>query len=208
MREDEQLRADLLALLKSKSVFHGDFTLASGGKSKYYVDCKLTTLDPKGAWLAGQVLRAAVRRQEAARGISIDALGGLTMGADPIALATGMVSHWEKDEKVLQVFSVRKSPKAHGQTKLIEGNFKNGDTVVVLDDVITRGESTLAAINAVEKEGGKIAFIMALVDREEGGRKAIEARGYEVIAIFNREELFGEPAQSPPRDNRGLALVV
>ncbi len=207
MREDEQLRTDLLALLRSRSVFHGDFTLASGGKSKYYVDCKLTTLDPQGAWLTGQVVGAVIRREEAARRMSIDAIGGLTMGADPIAIATGMVSRWAKDEKVLQVFSVRKTPKAHGQTKLIEGNFKKGDTVVVLDDVITRGESTLAAINAVEKEGGKIAFVVALVDREEGGRKAIEDRGYQVVTVFNREELFGQPSKAPVSLGHG-ALVV
>jgi orotate phosphoribosyltransferase len=206
MQNYEHLRAELLTLLKAKSVFHGDFTLASGGKSKYYVDCKLTTLDPQGAWLTGQVVREVIRREESKQGISIDAVGGLTMGADPIAIATGMISQWAKDKKVLQVFSVRKTPKAHGQTKLVEGNFKKGDTVVVIDDVITRGESTLAAISAVEKEGGKIAFIVALVDREEGGRKAIEERGHRVLSVFNRAELFGQ-SESPASQKRDSALV-
>src|SRR5882762_9450986 len=151
-------KSELLELLKKKSVFHGDFTLASGGKSKFYVDCKLTTLDPRGAWLAGQCMHELIRRQEATLGVHIQSVGGLTMGADPIALATGIYSFVAKDKQPLQTFSVRKTPKSHGQTKLIEGNFKSGDTVVVIDDVVTRGESTLKAISAVEKEGGKVAF--------------------------------------------------
>ena len=119
------------------------------------------------------------------------------MGADPLALAIGMFSQFAKDEKVLEVFSVRKAPKAHGQTRLIEGNFKKGQTVVVLDDVVTRGESTLTAIDAVEKEGGKIAFVAVLVDRQEGGRQKIEERGYKVYPLFTKEELLGGNAPSP-----------
>jgi orotate phosphoribosyltransferase len=181
-----------LALLHKKSVFHGEFTLASGGKSNVYVDCKLTTLDPEGAWLVGQLMHALIRKTQASKGLQLDGLGGLTMGADPIALSVGMYSHWAKDPQPLQVFSVRKTPKSHGQTKLIEGNFKPGHSVVVIDDVITRGESTLAAINAVEKEGGKVAFVASLVDRQEGGRDKIEAAGHLVVSLFNRAELFGE----------------
>ena len=98
----------------------------------------------------------------------------------------------------LQAFVVRKAPKSHGQTKLIEGNFTPGDLVVVLDDVVTRGDSTLAAIDAVEKEGGKIAFVAVLVDRQEGGRQKIESRGYAVVSAFQREELFpSDPVQHP-----------
>src|SRR5688572_27921379 len=121
----------------------------------------------------------------------IDATGGLTMGADPLALAIGMFSQFARDKKVLDVFSGRKTPKAHGQTKLIEGNFKKGQTVVVLDDVVTRGDSTLTAIDAVEKEGGKIAFVAVVVDRREGGRQKIEERGYTVYLLFTKEELVG-----------------
>src|SRR5439155_3505684 len=97
---------------------------------------------------------------------------------------------WAKDASPLQVFSVRKSPKAHGQTKLIEGNFKKSDTVVVIDDVVTRGESTIAAINAIEKEGGTVAFVAVLVDRQEGGREKIEAMGHRVVALFTKGELL------------------
>ena len=144
-RADKQ---DLLALLKEKSVFHGDFTLVSGAKSKYYVDCKMTTLDAKGAWFVGKLMHQLIRNEEAARGARIDAVGGLTMGADPLALAIAMLSYSQNDSPPLRAFSVRKTPKAHGQTKLIEGNFHKGDTVVVVDDVVTRGDSTIAALNA------------------------------------------------------------
>ena len=153
-----------MELLRKKSIFHGDFTLASGAKSKYYFDCRLTTLDPKGAWLVGQSVHAIIRKEEAARKLRIDAVGGLTMGADPVALATAMFSCWAQDVSPLQTFTVRKIPKAHGQTKLIEGNFKKGDSVVVVDDVVTRGDSTITAINAVGNEGGKVAFVVVLVD--------------------------------------------
>ena len=174
-------RSELLQILKSKSVFHGDFTLASGARSKYYIDCRLTTFDPRGALLVGQLMHEMIRKEAAWLGIQID----------PVALATAMASADDKTGGVLQCFAVRKTPKAHGQTKLIEGNFKAGDTVVVIDDVVTRGESTIAAINAVLKEGGKVAFVAVLVDRQEGGRDKIEALGYPVVALFTRQELLG-----------------
>ena len=188
-------KSELLTLLREKSVFHGDFTLSSGAKSSYYVDCKLTTLDPRGAWLVGQVMHDLIRKEEATRGLRIDAVGGLTMGADPISLAIGMISYWSRDPVPLQTFSVRKTAKAHGQTKLIEGNFNRGDVVVVVDDVVTRGESTLAAIKAVEQEGGKIGFVAVLVDRQEGGRDRIEQLGYPVIAAFKRPDLLVQDAK-------------
>ena len=88
----EQAKAKLLSLLREKSVFHGDFVLSSGARSSYYVDCKLTTLDPEGAWLVGQVMHSLIESEAEKRGLKIDAVGGLTMGADPIALAVGMYS--------------------------------------------------------------------------------------------------------------------
>jgi orotate phosphoribosyltransferase len=193
----EQARNELYDLLKRQSVFHGDFTLASGARSAYYFDCRLTTMDPKGAWLVGQTMHTLLRREQAARKKPIDAVGGLTMGADPIALAVGMHSYWAGDAVPLRVFSVRKTAKAHGQTRLIEGNFRSGDTVVVLEDVVTRGESTIAAINAVANEGGAVAFVAVLVDRQEGGRERIESLGYPVISLFKRDELLGLPTPQP-----------
>ena len=196
MLNTDEARAALLDLLQTKSVFHGDFTLASGARSNYYIDCRLTTFDPAGAWLVGQLMHSIIRKEQAARKLNVVAVGGLTMGADPVALAVGMFSHWAKDGSPFQVFSVRKSPKAHGQTKLIEGNFKKGDTVVVIDDVVTRGKSTIAAINAIEKEGGKVAFVAVLVDRQEGGREKIEAVGHPVVGLFTKSELLGGHARS------------
>lgn len=195
----DEAKATLLELMQTKSVVRGDFTLSSGVKSDYYVDCKLTTLDPQGAWLAGHLMHTLIRTEEAASKARVDAVGGLTMGADPIALAIGMYSYFAKDATPLQVFSVRKSAKAHGQTKLVEGNFKRGDSVVVIDDVVTRGESTLAAISAVEQEGGRVAFVAVLVDRQEGGRAKIEAAGHRVVALFNKSDLLGDHARPSER---------
>jgi len=112
------------------------------------------------------------------------------MGADPVALATAMHSAWANDPVPLQAFSIRKTPKGHGQGRQVEGNFRKGDTVVVVDDVITRGDSTLAAIDAVVREGGTVAFVVALVDSQEGGRQKIEALGYAFIPILTRNELL------------------
>jgi len=195
VQDFDQTKSELQAFLREKSVFHGDFTLSSGAKSSFYIDCKLTTLHPKGAWLVGQVMHYIIRKQQEALGVAVDGVGGLTMGADPIALAVAMVSHWANDPSPLSSFSVRKTPKSHGQTKLIEGNFHKGDSVVVLDDVVTQGESTLKAIDAVLQEGGTVAFVAMLVDREEGGRTKIEVRGFPVIAAFTREEILGSGAR-------------
>ena len=188
----DDLRAELLGILRRKSVLHGDFTLSSGAKSKYYVDCRLTTLDARGAWLIGQLMHALIRKEEKNRKLRIDAVGGLTLGADPVALSTGMVSSWAGDTEPFRIFCVRKAPKGHGQTKLIEGNFKAGDRVVVVDDVVTSGNSTITAINAVLKEGGQVAFAAVLVDRQEGGREKIESTGYPLLSLFQREELLGD----------------
>jgi len=185
-------RQNLLAKLKEKSVFFGDFLLSSGGRSPFYIDCRLTTLDPQGACLVGRVMNAMIQREIESTGLPVSAVGGLTMGADPVALAIGMTSWMESSPKVLKVFSVRKAPKAHGQTKLIEGNFSQGDTVVVLDDVVTRGDSTIKAIESVEKAGGKVAFVAVLVDREEGGSEKVRALGHKLLAAFRRVELTGD----------------
>jgi orotate phosphoribosyltransferase len=186
----QEARAELLTLLRQKSVFHGDFTLSSGAKSKYYIDCRLTTLDARGAWLIGRLMHGLIREEEKARNIRIDSVGGLTMGADPVALATGMVSAQAGGDHPLRIFCVRKAPKAHGQTKLIEGNFKAGDAVVVVDDVVTSGNSTMTAFQAVKDAGGKVALAAVLVDRQEGGRERIEALGCPLRALFQRDELL------------------
>ena len=184
-----KLKARLSELLVAKSVCHGEFTLVSGAKSDFYVDSKLTTLDPEGSWLLGKLGWDLIKRVRQAKGINLAAIGGLTMGADPIAHAISMVSWLDEPGQALQTFSVRKSPKAHGRNKLIEGSFQEGQTVVVVDDVITTGGSTLAAIDAVVGAGGQVAFVVVLVDRQEGGRANIEKRGCEVHPLFTRQDL-------------------
>jgi len=199
-QESDSDRQQLLAKLKEKSVFFGDFQLSSGGRSSFYIDCRLTTLDPQGACLVGRVMNAMIQREIEAGGLPVAAVGGLTMGADPVALAIGMASWMESSPRLLNVFSVRKAPKAHGQTKLIEGNFAPGDTVVVLDDVVTRGDSTLKAIESVEQAGGKVAFVAVLVDREEGGSEKIRALGHKVLSAFRRVELTDPSDKSAQSD--------
>ena len=181
--------AALLQLLRRKSVRFGDFTLASGAKSDFYVDCRVTTMDAVGARLIGELGWDLIRRVAAERGVAVEAVGGLTMGADPVALAVAIASGREGAGGPLHAFAVRKAAKSHGLGRLVEGNFAAGQTVVVVDDVITTGGSTLQAIDAIEKEGGKVAFVMALVDREEGGRAAIEARGVPVYALATKSQL-------------------
>lgn len=182
--------AALRELLLEKSVRTGTFTLASGKTSDLYIDCRMTALDPRGATLIGSVGWAAVREKIKADNLEIDAIGGMTLGADPISLAVGISSYQETPDEALNVFVVRKEPKGHGKGKQIEGNFSEGDSVVVVDDVITTGGSTLKAIDAIEREGGKVAFALVLVDREEGGRKAIEDRGISVVSLFSRSTLL------------------
>ena len=184
---------ELLDILTRNSVCRGNFTLASGAQSDLYIDARLTTLDPRGARLIGQEGWKLIK-ENTKLGSQIDAVGGLTMGADPIALSIAFAALSDNPPALLQAFIVRKSVKAHGRQKLIEGNFQKGNLVVVIDDVITTGGSTLQAIKAVEDAGGRVAFVLVLVDREEGGREAIEKQGHKVVALFSRTDLIGANA--------------
>jgi orotate phosphoribosyltransferase len=180
----------LKKMLLEKSVRTGDFTLASGKKSDLYIDCRVTALDPVGARLIGKLGWATARDKIHADGLKIDAIGGMTMGADPISLAVGMTSAMENPSEMIQVFNIRKEPKGHGRGKQIEGNFNEGDSVIVVDDVITTGGSTIQAIEAIERAGGIVKFALVLVDREEGGRAAIESRGVPVVSLYSRSTLL------------------
>lgn len=182
-------RDELRRLLLAKSVLvgkDGEFTLASGATSNFYVDCRLTTLDARGARLVGRLGWELVQGS----GIEVAAVGGLTMGADPVALAIAIASDSAGASPPLHAFSVRKEAKGHGRGRRIEGNFAEGMPVVVVDDVITTGGSTLKAIEAIEEAGGRVPLVVVLVDREEGGREAIEARGPKVLSIFGKSELL------------------
>jgi orotate phosphoribosyltransferase len=179
MRERERL----VELLAERSFRVGDFTLASGKKSPYYVDARTTTMSAEGQALIGALGLSVL--EEA--GLRPDTVGGLTMGADPIAYAIAHRSFL--DGRPIEAFSVRKQPKDHGAARQIEGCFSAGDAVVVIEDTITTGGSALGACRAVEAAGGAILAVLALVDREEGGREAIEAEGYRVITLVRLSEL-------------------
>lgn len=193
---NEQIRrSELLAILLQKSVRHGTFQLSSGATSDLYVDAKQTTSDPHAALLVGAIGWEAVKETAALRGIRVDSIGGLTMGADWMALSVAIAAQLESSLNEIKVFSVRKSAKKHGLHKLIEGSFASGQSVVVVDDVTTTGGSTLQAIDAIESSGGHVAFVLVLVDRQEGGRKAIEDRGHMVVSIFDRSDLSAVDAE-------------
>lgn len=181
-------KKELLEILLKKSIKTGHFILASGKESDLYCDCRVTTLDARGANLIGEVGWQLVRDEILTRFPEATAIGGMTMGADPISLAIGMYS---AAQRPLGVFTVRKEAKDHGRGKRIEGNFSSGEQVIVVDDVITTGGSTLKAIDAIEAEGGKVVAALVLVDREEGGREAIESRGVPVFPLFTRKNIFG-----------------
>lgn len=176
-------RERLLDLLAERSFRIGDFTLASGRKSKYYVDARMTTLSAEGQALIGALGLHAI--DEA--GLKPEAVGGLTMGADPIAYAIAHRSFL--DGRPVEAFTVRKQPKDHGVGRQIEGCFEPGRSVVIIEDTITSGGSALRACEAVGAAGGKILAVLALVDREEGGRAAIEAEGHRVISLVRLSEL-------------------
>lgn len=176
--------AALIALLRERSVRFGDFTLASGAKSSYYIDCRLTTMSAPGQVLIGRLGLRALREA----GWAVRSVGGLTMGADPVSYAIAAAS--AGDAVPIDAFSVRKEAKQHGTGRLIEGNFASGDTVVVIEDVITSGGSALKAAEAVRAAGGTVAGVLAVVDREAGGRAAIEAAGMPVIALVTATELL------------------
>jgi len=187
-------RASLLTILATKSFRLGDFTLASGKKSDYYIDCRTTTLDAEGGRLTGLVLAALIREKAP----QAEAVGGLTMGADPVVSNTASASAWwrleHSDASLVQGFLVRKAEKTHGTGRLIEGFLKPGASVVVVDDVCTTGGSTITAIEAVRAAGMKVAAVMCLVDREQGGRPAIEAaaQGAPFFSVFTANDVRAE----------------
>lgn len=168
---------ELEALLRDRSVRRGDFVLASGQRSTYYIDCRLTTMSARGQVLIGALGLGAIREA----GWQPEAIGGLTMGADPVAYAVAAASAGQPP--VIDAFSVRKEAKSHGTGQRIEGNFRSGCRVVVVEDVITSGGSALKAVEAVKEAGGAVLGILAVVDREQGGRAALEQAGLSVVTL-------------------------
>lgn len=179
--------AQLIQLLASRSARRGQFTLASGKQSTLYIDARLTTMSPEGLVVIGSLGLTAIRDTWMSR-TAVDSVGGLTLGADPISYAISYTS--ALTDRPLRAFTVRKEAKTHGTGKLIEGPFLTGDRVVVIEDVITTGGSALKAIAAIQSAGGVVAGVLALVDREEGGREAIEATGLAVVSLTTAQELL------------------
>ncbi|MEO7360215.1 MAG: orotate phosphoribosyltransferase [Gemmatimonadaceae bacterium] len=180
----------LLALLATRSAKRGDFVLASGRRSTLYIDCRLTAMSPEGQLLIGRVGLQALTYQ----GWDADSVGGLTLGADPIsyaiAHASAAAAEGNPTIKMVRSFTVRKEAKQHGTGKLVEGPFRSGDRVVVIEDVITTGGSALKAVESIKAAGGNILGVLALVDREEGGREALEATGLAVHSLARASEML------------------
>ncbi len=177
-------RRQLLDILARRSARRGNFTLASGKQSSFYIDARLTTMSPEGLSRIGPIALAMIRE----RGWDPDSVGGLTLGADPVSYAISYAS--AADARPIRAFTVRKEAKVHGTGKLIEGPFEATDRVVVIEDVITTGGSALKAVEALRREGAGILGVLAVVDREEGGREAIEAAGVHVASIARVSEIL------------------
>ncbi|MBI3182171.1 MAG: orotate phosphoribosyltransferase [Myxococcales bacterium] len=179
-------RERLLELLRKKAFERRKVVLSSGKESDFYIDCRRVALTAEGHYLVGRLLFAAIRGS-CPRAVAV---GGLTLGADPLASAVSLTSHLAAAP--LSAFVVRKEPKAHGTGEWIEGAslLSRGAEVAVLEDVVTTGASTLQAIERAQASGFIVAGVFALVDREEGGREAIEAKGYRVSSLFSRRDFL------------------
>lgn len=178
-------KARLLALLKQKSFRYSAekaFQLTSGKKTAYYIDCKKVSLDPEGAYLIGK----EIFRQIA--DLNAEGVGGMTLGADPIATSVSLVSFLNK--KPIPAFIVRKKAKAHGSRQQVEGSLKEGARVVVVEDVVTTGGSTLRTIDALKREGYAVLKVIALVDRKEGGADRIIETGAPFKSLFAIEDFM------------------
>ncbi len=177
-------RARLLELVKRR-VTHGHFILSSGKESSYYLDGRLVTLSAEGGYLTGKLML------ERLAGLNIQAVGGLTMGADPVATAISVASYLEGHP--IPAFLVRKETKAHGKQKLVEGPLPEGARVAIVEDTVTTGESMLKAVSAVEALGCTVALVLCLVDRLEGGRERVEGLGYRFESLFTIRDLGIQP---------------
>ena len=175
-------RERLRRLLTERAYLRGEFKLASGELSDHYFDAKQVTLDPEGTALVGKLFYSMVHAYD------VEAIGGLTTGADPIAVAVANYA-WHVHSR-LPAFVVHKEPKKHGLSKFIEGPLARGSRVAVVDDIITSGQSVLKAIDVLEGEHScRVVVVAALVDRGEGGRERIEQRGYDFEALFTASEV-------------------
>jgi len=180
-------RTQLKELLLNKSYREGTFTLTSGKTSDFYVDGKQTTLSAEGAYLCGKLLYRLIREHHE----KISAVGGMTLGADPLVTAVSMVSYLEGNP--IPAFIVRKESKGHGTDNYIEGknNLSPGALVAIVEDVVTTGGTLIKVIERVESEGFRVGLVATIVDRQEGGAESLAELGYPLVSIFTREQLIG-----------------
>ena len=178
-----EMKRRLAKLLLEKSYREGEFTLSSGKKTTYYFDCRQSALYPEGAWLIGHLFADMIKD------IPATAVGGMTLGADPLVTATSIVA-WQQGRSLAGLL-VRKEAKGHGGKQYIEGlaNVIPGDRVIILEDVITSGASVLKACQRVQEANLTVAAVCAILDREEGGREAVNTAGFELKCLFTRAEL-------------------
>lgn len=183
---DERKR--LLKILKDLSYEEGEFILTSGKKSNFYIDCKETTLNPDGMYLVGTLMYQLVLEVP-----GIQAVGGVSVGGDPLVCSTVLISRAIGEP--LPGFFIRKEPKGHGTNLWLEGgkNLQKGMKVVILEDVVTTGGSSLKAIETTEREGFEVVGVIALLDRLDGGKEAIESKGYLFKTIFDLTDLRPAP---------------
>lgn len=175
----------LKRLLIERSVRTGDFILASGKSSSFYVDARMTTMSPEGLALIGPLSLNLMQNT----GWSPDSVGGLTLGADPVALSISRAS--VDHPPLVRAFTVRKEAKSHGTGNLIEGPFRPTDKVVIVEDVVTTGKSALQAIAAVVQAGATVLGVLAVVNRNEGGVEAITNQGIKTVSLVTIDELLG-----------------
>ena len=177
-------REALRKLLRVRSVRTGDFVLSSGARSSYYIDARITTMAGRGQLLIGRLGLEALD----AAGWEPATVGGLTLGADPVAYS--MAHAAALAGRTLDAFTVRKEAKSHGTGRRIEGGFQADTDVVVVEDVVTTGESALRAIQVVEEAGGRVLGVFSVVDREEAGRDRLERAGYALVSLFTASALL------------------
>jgi orotate phosphoribosyltransferase len=179
------MKERLIELIIEKAFKYSEepvFKLVSGSMSNYYFNCKAVTLYPEGVYLIGNLFFDLIKN------LDIKGIGGLTLGADPIAYAVAYTSYLKN--KPVEAFVVRKTAKSHGTMQWIEGNIKSGDRVAIVDDVITTGKSTIEAITRAKEVGLEIVKVIALIDRQEGGREAIETLSHKIESIITRDEVM------------------
>ena len=186
MAVNPEYRERLLELINREAVRYGEVKLSKGGTSHYYIDCRMVTTHPEGAFLIGEIILEML-----ADGPQVAAIGGPTLGADPIVGAVCYASHCHN--RPLPGFIVRNATKAHGMQKMVEGHLPQGGSVVVVEDVLTTGGSVLEAIAEVERAGAKVVRVIGIVDRLQGAREKFEGAGYPFTPIFTLDDLAIRP---------------